>query len=156
MVYDKKKTLRWVLVIAWMIFIFIMSNQPAEVSSQQSDLVVRLLAIVGIDMDSYFGDLATFIIRKSAHMMEYFILFILWYRVLVLYVDNKKAKLYALGLVFLYASSDEFHQTFVPGRSGEFKDVMIDTCGGVISLIVTIIYENIKLRIKFRRECLVQ
>ena len=156
MVYDKKKTLRLVLVIAWMIFIFIMSNQPAEVSSQQSDLVVRLLAIVGIDMDSYFGDLATFIIRKSAHMTEYFILFILWYRVLVLYVDNKKAKLYALGLVFLYASSDEFHQTFVPGRSGEFKDVMIDTCGGVISLIVTIIYENIKLRIKFRRECLVQ
>ena len=156
MVYDKKKTLRWGLVIGWMAFIFMMSNQPAEVSSQQSDFVVRLLALVGIDMDSYFGDLATFIIRKSAHMTEYFILFILWYRVLVLYVDNKKAKLYALGLVFLYASSDEFHQTFVPGRSGEFKDVMIDTSGGLIALIALKVYENIKLRIKIKRECLVQ
>ena len=156
MIYDKKKILRWGLVIVWMSFIFYMSNQPAEVSSQQSDLVVQLLNIFGIDLNSYFGDLATFIIRKGAHMTEYFILFLLWYRVLVLYVDSKKAKFYALGLVFLYASSDELHQYFVPGRSCEFKDVMIDTSGGLIGLLVTKIYENIRMKTKINREYLVE
>jgi len=39
-------------------------------------------------------------------------------------------------LSFLYACSDEFHQTFVPGRAGQFKDVLIDTAGALIGLIV--------------------
>ena len=156
MIYDKKKIIRWILVILWMSFIFFMSNQPAEVSSQQSDFAVQLFNILGIDFNSYFGNLATFIIRKSAHMTEYFILFLLWYRVFLLYVDNKKAKFYTLLLVFMYAASDEFHQTFVPGRSGEFKDVMIDTFGGLIAYIVIIIYEILKSKFIVKEECLVQ
>ena len=42
----------------------------------------------------------------------------------------------ALVIVFLYACTDEFHQLFIPGRSGEFRDVMVDTCGGIIGLIL--------------------
>ena len=39
---------------------------------------------------------------------------------------------------FLYACSDEFHQSFVPGRGPAFKDVMIDSTGALVGL--TIIY----------------
>ena len=40
-----------------------------------------------------------------------------------------------LLLVFLYASSDEFHQSFVPNRTPLFTDVLIDTAGGTLGLL---------------------
>ena len=44
----------------------------------------------------------------------------------------------AVFIGFLYASTDEFHQTFVPGRSGEIRDILIDTFGVLLgALIVT-------------------
>ena len=49
---------------------------------------------------------------------------------------------------FLYAATDEFHQLFVPGRSGEFKDVMIDTVGAAtgafLFYFLLILIEHIK------------
>ena len=46
--------------------------------------------------------------------------------------------LYVMGLAvtFLYASSDEIHQLFIPGRSGQFTDVLIDTSGGLAAILV--------------------
>ena len=44
----------------------------------------------------------------------------------------------------LYASTDEIHQLFVPGRSGMVRDVFIDSIGGIIGVGITFIYENIK------------
>ena len=41
-----------------------------------------------------------------------------------------------LVLCFLYACSDEFHQLFVPDRAGLFTDVLVDTAGAVIALLV--------------------
>ena len=40
-----------------------------------------------------------------------------------------------IGVTFLYACTDEFHQLFVPGRAGRFTDVLIDTTGGIIMLL---------------------
>ena len=39
-------------------------------------------------------------------------------------------------IVILYASTDELHQLFVPGRSGQVKDVLIDGCGAVIGALI--------------------
>lgn len=53
----------------------------------------------------------------------------------------------ALLIGFLYACSDEFHQRFVPGRSGEFRDVVIDTAGVLIGIaIVLILFPALKHR----------
>ncbi|MBC8059640.1 MAG: VanZ family protein, partial [Clostridiaceae bacterium] len=41
----------------------------------------------------------------------------------------------AVGLVFFYACTDEIHQLFVKGRSGRFRDVMIDTSGGATAML---------------------
>lgn len=41
-----------------------------------------------------------------------------------------------IGLVMLYGCSDEFHQLFVAGRSSRITDVLIDTCGGGIGLLL--------------------
>lgn len=140
----KKNILAWIMLIMWMVLIFYMSNQNGEVSSGQSDLIIKVFQALGIELNNYFGDLATFIVRKGAHLTEYLILFLLSYRVIIIYVGKKNARIYALALVFLYACTDEIHQYFVPGRAMAIKDVMIDTCGGFIGLVSTIIYGKIK------------
>ncbi|MDK0751827.1 VanZ family protein [Clostridium perfringens] len=135
----RKRIIAWSLIIFWMAFIFFMSSQPGEVSSKQSNFIVILLDMFGMDLNSRFGELSTFIIRKGAHFTEYMILYFLAFNLLRLYITRKKAYIYSLIIVFGYACSDEFHQLFVEGRSGQFKDVLIDTSGGIFgSLLVAL------------------
>lgn len=110
-----KKRIAWVLLIAWMILIFLMSHQPGEISSSQSDLLLKVFSLIGIELNDYFGELATFIVRKAAHFSEYMILFFLAYNVSIKYTREKQVRLYLIIFVFLYACTDEFHQNFIPG-----------------------------------------
>lgn len=140
-----KKMISWIMLIAWMGIIFFMSHQPGEVSSSQSELVLKIFSFLGIELNQYFGGLATFVIRKTAHFSEYLILFLFAYNVSRFYFTTKKARLYSIIFVFLYASTDEFHQYFIPGRNMAFKDVLIDTSGGVIGYLIMKIVEIVKL-----------
>jgi len=140
----KNKKIRWSMIIAWMIFVFFMSNTPGNESSNQSDFVVKLFSMVGIDLNASLGEMTTIIIRKFAHFTEYFILFILIYRVSECYENRKYNKILLVGLVFVYACTDEFHQYFIPGRAARFTDVMIDTSGGLFAYIITIIIKKVR------------
>lgn len=135
---------RWILAILWMVFIFVMSQVPGEKSSEQSRLVIYAFSFFGIDLNSIWGDLATYIVRKGAHFTEYFILYILIFRVLKMYYSKRKSLIMGILCVFLYACSDEFHQYFIEGRVASFKDVLIDTSGGIFSSLVTGIISKIK------------
>lgn len=134
----RKKIIAWILMLLWMAFIFFMSNQPGDVSSKQSDFVVALMNMFGLEL-SKFGDLATLIIRKSAHFTEYMILYFLVFNVIRFYVKSKLGYIYSLIIVFGYACSDEFHQLFIEGRSGQFTDVLIDTSGGMLGMLIVYI-----------------
>ena len=72
-----------------------------------------------------------FILRKIAHIAEYFILTFLLYRAFKgsFHMDIFQLFIYPATFSFLYAVSDEFHQSFVPGRSASIQDVLIDTIG---------------------------
>ena len=130
-----KKLIRWVLLIVWMVIIFLFSQQPGDVSSEQSRLVVYIFNFAGINLDSALGNLSTFIVRKAAHFTEYLILGLLAYNALRENVKFNKSLILAVIIVFLYASSDEFHQSFIPGRGPAFRDVLIDTAGGLTGII---------------------
>ena len=95
---------------------------------------------LGLPLNLVFGDLSNFIIRKSAHFIEYMILSILVTNVVNLYLNKKRSILITVIFVFLYACSDEFHQLFVQGRQGSFRDVLIDTAGGIAAVIVKMLY----------------
>lgn len=140
-----RKLIRWILLIAWMIVIFIFSQLPGDVSDEQSKLVIYIFNVLGLDLNSHLGNLANFVVRKGAHFTEYFILYILTLNVLRLYMDKRKAWNYSLAFVFLYACSDEFHQSFVPGRGPAFRDVLIDTSGGAFAYIVTSVINRFKI-----------
>lgn len=102
----KTKIFNWLLVFLWMGVIFFFSHQP--------------------DLKSSLPESWDFIFRKIAHITEYAILTWLLFRALV---PNKIALLAVLIIALLYAISDEYHQTFVFGRQGCLRDVLIDSLG---------------------------
>ena len=85
-------------------------------------------------------DKIVFLIRKCAHLTEYAILALLFWRALRKPV-RKDARPWrwrqaALPILFvaLYAATDEIHQLFVPNREGKIGDVIIDTTGAVLGI----------------------
>ena len=142
----KNRIIKWILLITWMAIIFIMSHQKGEVSSAQSEVVLKIFAFFGIYLNDYFGELATFIVRKGAHFTEYMILYFLFYNVIRMYMTTKNSKMYSIILVFLYACSDEFHQYFIEGRGPSFRDVLIDTSGGITGCLISYLIEKQKIK----------
>ena len=129
-----------ILAILWMCVIFYMSNQPAAISSAHSGGVINMISNIPVigDLMKYLTSIhiGEFVVRKGAHMFSYFLLAVLLF-MSVYEKDIKKTIIIAFIGTFLYACSDEFHQLFIPGRSGEFRDVMIDSLGSTIGLILT-------------------
>jgi len=139
-----KKIIKWFLVIAWMVLIFCFSNQPGNESSKNNEFVVYIFNLLGINLNSILGDLTNFLIRKAAHFTEYFILALLVLNVVVEEFTFKKGIIISVIAVFLYACTDEFHQSFVPGRACLFRDVMIDTSGGAFAMIIKYFKKGIR------------
>src|SRR5919197_497350 len=73
--------------------------------------------------------------RKIVHFAEYALLAFLWWRALPTRLDRGRALVVALALASAYAASDEFHQTFVAGRSGRPIDWAIDTAGALTATL---------------------
>ncbi len=137
------------LAIIWMVVIFLHSAKVADDSAAESG---GLILFVGEHFVPGFNDLTEadrllFVekwdhpVRKAAHMTEYAILAMLltgtFYGVKFTKLsENKRAFLAAWGLSTVYAMTDEFHQTFVAGRSGEVKDVCFDSAGALIGIFL--------------------
>ncbi|WP_289293474.1 VanZ family protein [Romboutsia ilealis] len=143
-----------VLTIVWMGVIFYMSNQSASISSMHSGNTINIISklpLIGNIMDYLTSiNIGEFIVRKCAHMTSYCILAILLF-MSVYENDIKKTVIISFLGTFLYACSDEFHQLFIYGRSGEFRDVMIDSTGGIVGLLLIIFivkYKQINKKIE--------
>ena len=92
----------------------------------------------------FYIDKYVVVVRKTAHFTIYFLLGLFFCSFLKEFdLTNKKVILYTVIFVFLYACSDEIHQLFISGRSGEILDVLIDTLGGFTS---SLLYTNFRVR----------
>lgn len=117
-----------------MLAIFLLSSEVSDVSSGRSSAIVGVIQSLNI---SFSDDVLTFITRKLAHIIMYFVLGILAANVVRDYwTDAKRVIVASTAFVMLYAISDEVHQLFVPGRSGEIRDVLIDMAAGLTGAIV--------------------
>jgi len=78
-----------------------------------------------------------FITRKTAHFLEYTVLYFLYYRSFKKTTRYPLSKILVLSLVLtvLYAFSDEYHQTWVTGRTGRPFDVGVDSCGAIFGAL---------------------
>ena len=129
---------KYVILFSWMLFIFLLSNEPSGVSSGRSDMIVY--AISSTLHLTLSQEIVTFLVRKSAHIAAYFILGILIYNIIKDYkkLSFKSKAIYSSLFVLLYAVTDEIHQLFVQGRSCELRDVLIDFIAGFIGIMVYI------------------
>jgi VanZ family protein len=77
-------------------------------------------------------------IRKTAHFVEYFVFSLLILRAIRAGRPDTRFTwaLVAVIMVAAYAALDEFHQSFVPGRTPLLTDVLLDTSGGVVAQIL--------------------
>lgn len=74
----------------------------------------------------------SFAVFKTAHLIEYGILYSLWLRLLTM-MQIKRSYLWAFIATMGYAVSDEWHQTLIPTREGRIRDILIDLLGaGVV------------------------
>jgi VanZ family protein len=75
-----------------------------------------------------------FTFKKLAHVTEYGVLTVLLFNALRLHFTHKRhALLTAVLVAIVYACSDEWHQSLVPGREGRLRDVGIDSIGAVVA-----------------------
>lgn len=137
---NKKKIIQiFLLLIAIGIFaiIFSFSNQNADESEGQSRTIANgIVNIIEKIQNTKFENREAkinkvdYVIRKLAHFSIYTIAGIaLMLFVSTFNIENKNKILICVLMGFIYACSDEFHQTFIPGRTAYFSDVLIDTFG---------------------------
>ena len=106
----------WFPFLLWSVLIFSFSSTPTVKTSEV-----------------HWQD---FVIKKTAHVIEYFVFSLLLFRALIQSkIKNKMAILLTVIATFLYGISDEFHQSFTPGREPKIRDVLIDTGGTLLFFI---------------------
>jgi len=133
-----------------MIFIFIASNDTSsgEKSGFLANLVLNFLGFITNKNLSYFNiELINFVIRKFAHISEYFLLMLSNYYFFSNIIKNKNIRiilLYSLLFTLAYSISDEFHQSFISTRVGTYHDVLIDSVGILIAYFIIFEYKYIK------------
>lgn len=167
-----------VLTLLWMGVIFWFSAQPAAQSAGLSGGIIgRLQQLTGdipVIGQIFVTGMAEHILRKGAHVAEYAVLGGLLLLCMRQYLPGNmegsgnpgisgnaqtcgKAGIfgkYQVSAAFvmgaLYAASDEYHQTFVPGRSGEIRDVCIDSMGVAVGIaavfICSVLWKSIRKR----------
>ncbi|WP_176461776.1 VanZ family protein [Anaeromicrobium sediminis] len=149
--FFNNKLIAWTLVILWCICIFAFSSDNAEKSSAKSKAVAQKVVEVAKTISSnnkltIKGNLEHYI-RKLAHMSEYFILAFLVCNALKYTGLRVQGQIiYSILFVLIYASLDEYHQTFVPGRDGKPFDVFIDSFGGILGICAYRIITRFKER----------
>ncbi len=153
--YNIRKMIFWILAITMMIVIFVFSSKNADDSTQESHRVGKFIGYMlesdfenwTEDAQNRYAEKYDHPIRKTAHFLEYMTLAILIFGAVYdspydLEEQSRRKKLDARNTLIpwcfatLYAISDEFHQTLVPGRSGQPSDIFIDGSGALLGVVL--------------------
>jgi VanZ family protein len=132
----------WLPLVLWMAVIFGASTQLGA-PSNTSYFFRPLMHWLFPGMPEERLERIHHIVRKTAHFVEYAILGILAWRVVHLdpvfgLFSLRRRCWFVFLFCLLYASTDEFHQSFVPTREAAVQDVMLDTCGAAFGLLTAL------------------
>lgn len=150
----KKKVWTALPMLLFMAVIFSFSAKTASESTKTSDAVVdvilsgeqHIFGTAAKEQAELYGRL-TYLVRKGAHMTEYAVLAVLaLYWLFSFRLPYRYRCLAAACISVCYAATDEFHQLFVEGRSGQVSDVMIDAAGAVLGLLLAGLIRRYVLR----------
>lgn len=136
---------RLIPVLAWLALIAVLSTSiPAH--DRISNLVWQLLHELGVDVSRQTARAAAFYIRKSVHPIVYGVLAL--FIALTFRAPRKNINLYILSFIIAVAvgAADEFHQTFIPERSGQVSDVVLNATGVTAALVVYYFVQRTRYR----------
>lgn len=140
-------------IFGWVYGIYKLSSMTSDNSNGNSRNIISIFIEDTLDITNKYGitnshpddnklNKATILLnkplRKVAHASVYFILSILILFTINYLFKNKKyiiSSIITIILIVLLAGFDEYHQTFVNGRTGNIKDVVIDSAGGLIGIL---------------------
>jgi VanZ family protein len=129
----------WFPVVVWMCFIFWMSTAMFA-AQNTSSIIEPILRFLMPSISHKELEHIHFLIRKLAHITEYFISGLLLFRAFRSGSEERHAwrwALYSFLVLVLIAATDEYHQSFVSERTSSIVDVGIDSIGGVLALVVS-------------------
>ncbi len=139
------KKISWLPALIVMVIIFSFSSKPADSSNESSmEVADDILSVyentanVELDAEQRYQALEVMnhIVRKSSHFCEYALLAVtLAFHFYIHALRGMRLLLLSVSMSAAYAATDEFHQTFIPGRSGQFRDVLIDTSGAAAGML---------------------
>ncbi|MBC8095054.1 MAG: VanZ family protein [Akkermansiaceae bacterium] len=130
----------WLPVILWMMLIFSASGDTKSFQ-RSSRIIGPLINWLFPNLSEENVDQVVTAARKGAHLTEYAILAILFWRAIRQPKKsdprpwNRKLALGSVLFVALYAMTDEYHQSLIPERQGSVLDVLIDTAGAGLGML---------------------
>lgn len=148
-----KILISWILVLIWMITIFYLSSMDSDQSNTKSKETINVVVENTIDVTNNIGitnepttkdninsivNVLNKPLRKCMHATVYFVLVILVINAFnqMHLLTRVNTYIYSIIICFIYASTDEIHQLYVVGRTGQFIDVLIDTIGALLGCCV--------------------
>ena len=128
---------RWWPALVWAVVISLFSTGAFTAENTSRIIIPILHWLFPRAADATLFQIHHYI-RKCAHFTEYFILSLLVLRAIRAGRPGTRFAwaLVVVAIVLCYASLDEFHQRFVPGRTAAVGDVLIDTSGGIAAQLV--------------------
>ena len=140
------KLFKRLFLISILVFIFVMSNMNGESSTNSSNFIMMILYRIyrNFSLMNYetFLNLYHNIVRELAHFIEFLVLGIALYINGIDWFKNKIIiKTFFIGLI--YAISDEIHQLFVLNRTFEIKDILIDSFGVIVGIVLVYLVINL-------------
>jgi VanZ family protein len=135
----------WIAAILWLIIIAIESTNLASSANTSRILYPLLHYLFGLDLPRF--EYWHFFIRKGGHVVGYAILSILAFRAWRETFPARGNPLWtvrwsaiAILMTAFVASLDEWHQSFIPSRTGRWQDVVLDTCAGIAAQVLILLW----------------
>jgi VanZ family protein len=139
----------WIAAVLWLILIAIESSALLSAHNTSRILYPLLHFLFGMDWERF--EVWHFFIRKSGHVVGYAVLstllFRAWRATLPTMSDVKWTPRWATIAILgtaLVASLDEWHQSFIPSRTGRWQDVVLDTCAGLGAQLLILVWTRRK------------
>jgi VanZ family protein len=150
---------KYLLSYSWIVSLFITAllfalSGDAAGSKNTLPLVNWVLTLLPLKI-TIDPALINYYMRKSWHIFIYCVLYVVWFKTILLNKNGSrlKAAVFALGFCLLVASIDEWHQSLFPSRMGQIQDVVLDLSAAVLMALVTLTYGSLLKAHISRKPC---
>jgi VanZ family protein len=129
----------WVLVLTWCAIIFYFTESPTFTGENTQKIIDS--SVSGPQGSADQVKYLNFLIRKSSHLIAFGFLALLVWKAMY---PNRWAYIIAWAVTTLYGGVDEWHQSHIPGRSASINDVLIDSLGALVVLLLLFLWNKFK------------